>query len=133
MIGKVHPRHAKTFGLKRPAVCVRVKYRAGICASIPVATSVSKFPSIRRDIAVIVDEKISVDELTKAVAESAPEMISSVRIFDIYQGAGIEAGRKSVALGLILQETSRTLTDDDADSAMAAAVRKLQEKYGAEY
>jgi phenylalanyl-tRNA synthetase beta chain len=59
-------------------------------------------------------------------------LIYSVKIFDDYTGPGIEAGLKSVALGLILQETSRTLTDDDADSAMAAAVRKLQEKYGAE-
>jgi phenylalanyl-tRNA synthetase beta chain len=59
-------------------------------------------------------------------------LIYSVKIFDVYTGPGIEAGLKSVALGLILQETSRTLTDDDADSAMAAAVRKLQEKYGAE-
>ena len=132
MLGKVHPRHAKTFGLKRPAYVFELNAELAFATSIPVATAISKFPSIRRDIAVIVDEKISADELTKAVAESAPEIISSVRIFDIFTGAGIEAGRKSVALGLILQETSRTLTDDDADSAMAAAVRKLQKEYGAE-
>jgi phenylalanyl-tRNA synthetase beta chain len=132
MLGKVHPRHAKTFGLKRPAYVFELNAELAFATSIPVATAISKFPSIRRDIAVIVDEKISADELTKAVAESAPEIISSVRIFDVFTGAGIEAGRKSVALGLILQETSRTLTDDDADSAMAAAVRKLQKEYGAE-
>jgi len=132
MIGKVHPRHAKTFGLKRPAYVFELNVELAFAATIPVATLVSKFPSIRRDIAVIVDEKISADELTKAVAASAPDIISSVRIFDIFTGSGIEAGLKSVALGLILQETSRTLTDDDADSAMAAAVRKLQKDYGAE-
>jgi phenylalanyl-tRNA synthetase beta chain len=132
MMGKLHPRHAKTFGLKRPAYVFELNAELAFTASIPVATSVSRFPSIRRDIAVIVDQKISADELTKTVAESAPGLISSVRIFDIFTGAGIEAGLKSVALGLILQETSRTLTDDDADTVMAAAVRKLQEKYGAE-
>jgi len=131
-LGKVHPRHVKTFGLKRPAYVFELNTELAFAASIPVATSVSKFPSIRRDIAVIVNEKISADELTKAVAESAPEIISSVRIFDIFTGAGIEAGLKSVALGLILQETSRTLTDDDADAAMTAAVRKLQDKFAAE-
>jgi phenylalanyl-tRNA synthetase beta chain len=93
---------------------------------------VSKFPSIRRDIAVVVDDKITADELIATVASSAPDLISSVRIFDIYKGPGIEAGLKSVALGLILQETSRTLTDVDADAAMTAAVRKLQEKFAAE-
>jgi phenylalanyl-tRNA synthetase beta chain len=132
IVGKVHPRHAKTFGLKRPAYVFELNAELAFSATIPKATAISKFPSIRRDIAVIVDENITADELIKAVAASAPEIISSVRIFDIFTGAGIEAGLKSVALGLILQETSRTLTDEDADSAMAAAVRKLEKDYGAE-
>ena len=132
IIGKLHPRHSKLFNLKRTAYVFELNADVAFSASVPVAKTISKFPSIRRDIAVLVDEKISAEELTKAVADSDPNIISSVRIFDIYQGPGIEAGLKSVALGLILQETSRTLTDDDADSAMAAAVRKLEEDYGAE-
>jgi len=99
---------------------------------VPVATSISKFPAIRRDIAVIVDDKISADELVIAVAATSPELIRGVRIFDIYKGAGIEAGRKSVAIGLILQETSRTLTDEDADTVMAAAIANLEDKFAAE-
>ncbi|TDJ13473.1 MAG: phenylalanine--tRNA ligase subunit beta, partial [Gammaproteobacteria bacterium] len=63
---------------------------------------------------------------------SAPDLIQSVTIFDVYQGPGIEVGRKSVALGLILQETSRTLTDEDADAAMDAAVRNLEREFAAE-
>jgi phenylalanyl-tRNA synthetase beta chain len=132
VIGKLHPRHAKTFGLKRAAYLFELDADLAFAAMVPEAKTVSKYPSIRRDIAVIVDEKITSDELINAVAGSSPELISSVRIFDIFTGSGIEAGLKSVALGLILQETSRTLTDEDADSAMAAAVRKLQEDYGAE-
>ena len=92
----------------------------------------SKFPAIRRDIAVIVDDSVSADDLVNAVAATAPDLIQSVRIFDIYRGDKIEAGRKSVAIGLILQETSRTLTDDDADAAQAAAVQKLRDAFGAE-
>jgi phenylalanyl-tRNA synthetase beta chain len=61
-----------------------------------------------------------------------PSLIRDVRIFDIYKGDKIEAGRKSVAIGLILQETSRTLTDEDADAAMAAAVRELQDQFAAQ-
>ena len=71
-------------------------------------------------------------ELAEAVAATAPELVRSVRIFDVYQGAGIEAGLKSVALGLILQETSRTLTDEDADTVMSAVLRRLQQDFGAE-
>jgi phenylalanyl-tRNA synthetase beta chain len=80
---------------------------------------------------VVVDEQVSADQLVDAVASSAPDLIRDVRIFDIYTGDRIEAGRKSVAIGLILQETSRTLTDDDADSAMAAAVAALEKKFAA--
>ena len=120
------------FDLKRDVYVFELNAELAFASTPPEAIAISKYPSIRRDIAVIVDDKITADELRDAVASSAPDLISSVRIFDIYTGPGIEAGRKSVALGLILQETSRTLTDDDADSAMAAAVRKLQEKYAAE-
>ena len=80
----------------------------------------------------VVKEQVSADELVAAVASSAPDIITGVRIFDIYKGPGIEAGLKSVALGLILQETSRTLTDDDADAALTAAVRKLKQEFAAE-
>jgi phenylalanyl-tRNA synthetase beta chain len=132
VIGKLHPRHSKPFELKRDVFVFELDAVAALASAAPKAHAVSKFPSIRRDIAVVVDEKISAAELIATVASSAPDLISSVRIFDIYQGPGIEAGLKSVALGLILQETSRTLTDDDADAAMTAAVRKLQDKFAAE-
>jgi phenylalanyl-tRNA synthetase beta chain len=102
-----------------------------LASTAPLAASISKFPAIRRDIAVIVDDKISADELVNAVASTSPQLIQGVRIFDIYTGSGIEAGRKSVAIGLILQETSRTLTDDDADEVMAAAVKKLEDQFAA--
>jgi phenylalanyl-tRNA synthetase beta chain len=127
VIGKLHPRHSKLFELKRDVFLFELDAALALASQAPRAETISKFPSIRRDIAVVVDDKISADELISAVAESAPELISSVRIFDIYKGPGIEAGLKSVALGLILQETSRTLTDDDADAAMTAAVRKLED------
>jgi phenylalanyl-tRNA synthetase beta chain len=132
VLGKMHPRHAKTFDLKRDVFLFELDAAAALHSAAPKAVLVSKFPSIRRDIAVIVDDKISVDELVRTVESAAPELISGVRIFDIYKGPGIEAGLKSVALGLILQETSRTLTDDDADAAMTAAVRKLKDKFAAE-
>ena len=132
LIGKLHPRHSKRFDLKREVFLFELDAEAALASAAPTAAVVSKFPSIRRDIAVVVDDKVSADELVRTVESAAPNLISSVRIFDIYKGPGIEAGLKSVALGLILQETSRTLTDDDADAAMAAAVRKLKDEFAAE-
>ena len=132
VIGKLHPRHAKSFDIKRDVYMFEMNADVALASRVPRAAAVSRYPSIRRDIAVIVDDRISAAELIEAVASSAPGLISNVRIFDVYKGPGIEAGLKSVALGLILQETSRTLTDDDADAAMTAAVRKLQDQFAAE-
>ena len=63
---------------------------------------------------------------------SVPDIIQKVTIFDVYRGAGIEIGRKSIALGLILQETSRTLTEADADSILDTVVGNLKQKFKAE-
>ena len=131
-VGKLHPRVAKLLGLKRDAFVFELDAENALASEVPVAKPVSKFPSIRRDVAVIVDDKISADELVKSASSAAPNLITEVRVFDIYKGPGIEAGLKSVAMGLILQETSRTLTDDDADAAQAAAVQKLRDEFDAE-
>jgi phenylalanyl-tRNA synthetase beta chain len=131
VLGKLHPQLAKRFDLKRAVFVFELDAAKTLASQAPSAAPVSRFPAIRRDIAVIVDDAVSASELVAAAAESSPDLIQDVRIFDIYTGAGIEAGRKSVAIGLILQETSRTLTDDDADAAMAAAVKKLQDKFAA--
>jgi phenylalanyl-tRNA synthetase beta chain len=132
VIGKLHPRLAKHFDLKHDVFLFELDVAKAFASAAPVATMVSKFPASRRDIAVIVDEKISADDIVKTVAATAPDLIQDVRIFDIYRGPGIEAGLKSVALGLILQETSRTLTDEDADSAMTAVIQELENKFAAE-
>ncbi|MDX1499110.1 MAG: phenylalanine--tRNA ligase subunit beta [Woeseiaceae bacterium] len=132
VVGKLHPRHARALELKRDVYLFELDAVPALASAPPRAEAVSRYPSIRRDIAVVVDESVSSQALVEAVLAAAPGLISGVRIFDVYQGAGIEAGRKSIALGLILQETSRTLTDVDADSAMAAAVKKLKKDFAAE-
>jgi phenylalanyl-tRNA synthetase beta chain len=132
LIGKVHPTVAKAFDIRKDVFVFELNAAAAFHAPIAVATAVSRYPSIRRDIAIIVSEDIPADGLKKAIFNAAPELIRWVVIFDIYRGPGIEAGLKSVALGLILQETSRTLTDHDADSATQLVVRKLKQEFGAE-
>jgi phenylalanyl-tRNA synthetase beta chain len=131
VVGKLHPLVAKTFDLDKGVLVFELNTELTFAATVPVASNVSKFPMIRRDIAVVVDDIISAADLVAAVESAAPDLIQSVKIFDVYRGPGIEAGLKSVALGLILQETSRTLTDDDADAAKSAAVSKLQQEFAA--
>ncbi|MGI9238551.1 MAG: phenylalanine--tRNA ligase subunit beta [Woeseiaceae bacterium] len=132
MIGKLHPGLAKRYDLKRPVFLFELDAEKTLATKAPTASTISRFPAIRRDIAVVVDDAVSSSELVAEVASTDPSLIKDVRIFDIYKGPGIEAGRKSVAIGLILQETSRTLTDEDADVVMAAAIGKIRSKFDAE-
>ena len=132
ILGKLHPSLAKRFEIKRDVYLFEINADLAFVAGVPAARPVSRYPAIRRDIAVVVDEKVSAAAIVDAVASTAPALIRDVKIFDVYQGPGIEAGLKSIALGLILQETSRTLTDVDADAVTTSAVRKLQQDFAAE-
>jgi phenylalanyl-tRNA synthetase beta chain len=132
IVGKVHPTIAKQFDLDKGALVFELDADKTFVARVPVAETISRFPSIRRDIAVLVDDKVTAGALIGAVENAAPAIVRNVRIFDVYKGPGIEAGLKSVALGLILQETSRTLTDEDADTVMSSILSKLQQDFGAE-
>jgi phenylalanyl-tRNA synthetase beta chain len=132
VVGKVHPSILGQFDLDKGALVFELDAGKTFVASVPVAETISRFPSIRRDIAVLVDDKVTAGALIGAVENAAPAIVRTVRIFDVYKGPGIEAGLKSVALGLILQETSRTLTDEDADTVMSSILSKLQQDFGAE-
>ena len=88
---------------------------------------ISKFPSVRRDLAIIVDEAVPLAVLQENVTVSASGLLSELRVFDVYRGPGIDLGRKSVALGLILQDSSRTLTDVEADAVVTAVVARLRD------
>lgn len=91
----------------------------------------SRFPSNRRDIAVIVDQSVSGADLLKCVQQAAGELLKQADIFDIYQGEGIDLGRKSVAMGLTLQDFSRTLTDADIEGVVSKVVATLADQYQA--
>ena len=131
-VGKLHPSVAGAFELKSAVYVFELDVEKTFAADIPVASAISKFPAIRRDIAVVVDDAVIGADLVEVVRSAAPELIRNVIIFDIYRGPGIEAGRKSVALGLILQETSRTLTDVDADTAIDTAIQKIKQEFDAD-
>ena len=129
--GKLHPSTARTLDIDRPVLLFELDAAAAFAARVPAATVVSRFPAIRRDIAVIVKDDITSAQLIQVALSAAPDIIRRAVVFDVYRGPGIEAGLKSVALGLILQETSRTLTDVDADTAMSKAVQKLKQECSA--
>jgi phenylalanyl-tRNA synthetase beta chain len=86
---------------------------------------------VRRDLAVVVDESVTARTLVEHVEAAAGKLLREVRVFDLYRGQGVDSRRKSVGVGLILQEASRTLTDEDADRTVESVLHRLEHELGA--
>jgi phenylalanyl-tRNA synthetase beta chain len=130
-LGEVHPQLAKTLDLPHNTLLFEIETELGFIAKPSKFIKISRFPSVRRDLAIVVDESVPLAVLQENVTVSASGLLSDLRVFDVYRGPGIETGRKSVALGLILQDSSRTLTDVDADAVMTAVVARLRDELSA--
>ena len=130
-MGALHPGVVKALDLSQGAFLFELRLEPLLRGKIPSFEAISRFPAVRRDLAVVVAEGVSVDQLLAGAREAAGSLLQDVRIFDIYRGPGIDSGRKSVALGLILQDSSRTLTDEDADGAMTRVADRLRRDLGA--
>ena len=86
---------------------------------------------MRRDLAILLDEAIPVADILSVINESSSDLVKETQLFDIYQGKGVGKGIKSVAFGLILQEFSRTLTDQEVDTEIESIVSTLNQQFAA--
>jgi phenylalanyl-tRNA synthetase beta chain len=130
-LGVLHPKFEARLEKKRTAVAFALQLDGLAPALVPVFRRYSKFPSIRRDLAVVVDDGVTAAALTKVARTAAGEILREVLVFDVYRGKGVDSRRKSVGLGLILQDASRTLTDEDADQKMRSVMLSLEREFGA--
>lgn len=131
-IGKLHPKLCKALNLDGQVYLFEVDTDLLTTKPLPVFARPSRFPEIRRDIAMIVDQDVLSDSLINFVRNSAGEILREVNIFDVYTGKGIDSGRKSIAMGLILQHPSRTLVDKEVDDMIQAVVTGLKKEFRAE-
>jgi phenylalanyl-tRNA synthetase beta chain len=130
-LGTLHPDLQSRVDKKRAAVVFALQVHAAFAAVVPAFRAYSKFPSIRRDLAIVVDEQVSAEALKTAARTAAGAQLQEVVVFDVYRGKGVDSRRKSIGLGLILQDVSRTLTDEDADQTMRAVMLRLEHELGA--
>jgi len=130
-IGRLHPKIQQKLGIKDDIFVFELAWDEINEVSLPAYTPLSKFPSVRRDLAIVIDDNISSGQLKALIEACIPKFLKEIRIFDVYQGKGVDSGRKSVALGLILQESSRTLTDQDVEEATTKVVSELEKQLGA--
>jgi phenylalanyl-tRNA synthetase beta chain len=124
-LGELHPSLVKELDFTHAPVLFELEMGA-LTVEKPQYREISRFPQVRRDLAVVVDETVALSALAERVVLTASSLLCDLRIFDVYRGQGVEAGRKSVALGLIFQDISRTLTDEDVERLIASIVADLR-------
>jgi phenylalanyl-tRNA synthetase beta chain len=124
-LGELHPSLLKELDFTQAPVLFELEMD-GLGIEKPQYREISRFPQVRRDLAVVVDETVALSALAERVRLTASSLLCDLRIFDVYRGPGVEAGRKSVALGLIFQDISRTLTDETVEQAIASIVTNLR-------
>ena len=128
-VGVLHPARARELDVPQDVVLATLSFDAAFAAAVPQFEAVSRFPASRRDVSIVVDEAVSVDALSQAIRGAAGQTLRELRVFDVYRGKGIDSGRKSISFGLILQDSSRTLSDSEADAVIAAAVAQIKQDF----
>lgn len=131
ILGTVHPELERKFGLNGRTIVFEIEWSAINSKVIPEAVALSKFPSNRRDIAVVVDESVASGEIVNACLAQGGEFLKDAKLFDVYVGKGVEEGKKSLAIALTLQSGERTLEDADIAGAVDAIVAHVSETFGA--
>ncbi len=124
-IGELHPTLVREMDFTYTPVLFELDIEA-LAVVRPAFADISRFPAVRRDLAVVLDEGVPLSALEERVRSTATRLLRHIRVFDVYRGPGVETGRKSVALGLIFQDFTRTLTDEDADRVVASVVAELR-------
>ena len=130
-VGALHPNTRKQLDIEPVVYVFELDQKNLLEGAIPAFQPLSRFPEVRRDLALLVREDIAVDELVNSIKSATSEIIQEILLFDVYTGTGIEDGLKSVALGLILQGFSSTLKDEDVEEEIIRIVTVLNERYGA--
>ncbi|MFL9610304.1 phenylalanine--tRNA ligase subunit beta [Methylobacillus sp. Pita2] len=130
-IGKLHPKWQQHYQLPRSAILFELDVEPLLQSSVASYVQVGKFPPVRRDIAVVVDEAVPIQSLLDTMRSSKNALISDIALFDVYQGKGIAEGKKSLAFLVLMQDTQKTLTDAEADAVIAGLLDLLAQRHGA--
>ncbi|MFT5790575.1 MAG: phenylalanyl-tRNA synthetase beta chain, partial [Shewanella sp.] len=131
IIGTVHPTLEKPFGLNGKTIIFELELDALLHANLPLAQTVSKFPANRRDIAIVVDDSVAAADVVKMIRKVGENQLVGINLFDVYQGKGVEEGKKSLAIALLLQDNTRTLEEKEIAAMVDVVVSSLKAEFNA--
>ena len=135
VIGTVSPKLLKMFGIRQPVFAAEISLDAivGMAVKNEVRYSpLPKFPEVRRDLALLLDESVSFAEMRRAAIKSGRKLLRNVTLFDVYRGDKIPSGKKQYALSFILRDLDKTLTDKDVERFMDNMVKTFEKEFGAQ-
>ena len=130
-LGALHPQLVSELDLQAPVFAFELTLSAITEGRLPAFRELSRFPEVRRDIAVLVDQSVAAEDLLATIRDVAGENLTNLRLFDVYAGKGIDPNRKSLAIGLTMQHSSRTLTDDEVNAVMDKVLTSLEQGFNA--
>jgi phenylalanyl-tRNA synthetase beta chain len=130
-LGALHPELGKALGLEKPVFLFELLLSEVVQGRLPAFGELSRFPEVRRDLAFIVDRELPSQDVLSAIREQAGEFLTDLRLFDVYDGKGIDPHRKSLAVGLTWQHPSRTLNDDEVNAITQSILTSLEERFNA--
>ena len=131
LMGALHPQLLADLDLNGPVFVFELAL-AKICqGQLPRFEELSRYPEVRRDIALVVDRTVLAEDLLSCIRAEAGAHLKNLRLFDVYEGKGIDPHRKSMAIGLTLQDSSRTLTDDEVNAVMDRVLQSLEQGFNA--
>ncbi len=130
-VGAIHPELSKTLGLDRPVFVFELVLAEVASGKMPKFSELSRFPEVRRDLALIADREVAATAVLDVIRENAGEWLTDLRLFDVYQGKGIDPHRKSLAVGLTWQHPSRTLNDDEVNTTTQNILTSLEQRLNA--
>jgi phenylalanyl-tRNA synthetase beta chain len=130
-LGALHPELSKALGLDQAVFMFELVLGEITQGFMPKFQELSKFPEVRRDLAVLVDRDVPAQDLLGAIREAAGEWLTDLKLFDVYHGKGIDPHRKSLAVGLTWQHPSRTLNDDEVSTTTQNILTSLEQRFNA--
>jgi phenylalanyl-tRNA synthetase beta chain len=129
-IGELHPRWQQKYELPAPAILFEIDAAPLQRVRLPAYREVPRFPGVSRDLSVIVPERVSIQAILDDIAAHKPDHVETVQLFDLYRGPGVGKGEKSLAFRVLLQDTQKTMTEPEVESAMARLVERLGGQFG---
>ena len=130
-LGELHPRLLPVFDLPKAPITFEIDACVLLDVPVPIGKPVSRLPVVRRDLAIVVDDSVPVQALLDALTLAKPPHVISLGLFDVYRGPGLTDGRKSLAILVLMQDTSRNLTDADIDATEALLLSVARDRFGA--